>query len=176
MGDVRPDALSPAHAALGERLSARFGERVASEPPCRGQWIVAVAPAELLAVLAFARDELGLGHLSDVTAVDHLERVPRFDVVYQLAAPQLGVRLTVKTRVAPGEAVPSVTELWAGANYPEREVYDLFGIPFEGHPHLARILLPDEFEGHPLRRDFPLGEVEVDFDIPHRKRFSHAPN
>ena len=127
-------------------------------------------------VLGLLRDhaDLAFSMLADVTAVDRLPREPRFDVVYHLHAFALPLRLRLKVPLALDQTIPSVTGLWSGANFSEREVFDLFGIVFEGHPNLERILLPDDYVGFPLRRDHPLGEIEVDFDLPHRKRFGHA--
>jgi len=94
--------------------------------------------------------------LSDVCAVDYLPRVPRFEVVYHLYSVAKNHRLRVKV-ICDGASpsVPSVTALWESANWMEREVWDLYGIRFDGHPDLRRILLYDEFEGHPLRKDYP---------------------
>lgn len=176
MGDVKPDALSEALSGVQAALAARFGESVTFGEPFRGQLSVVCATGDLLAVLGFLKTEptLAFAQALDVTAVDHLERSPRFDVVYSLVSLTLGARLWVKVRVDAGQAVPSATGLYSGVNYGEREVYDMFGIPFAGHPNLIRLVLPDDFEGHPLRRDFPIGNIPVDFDLPYRKRFSHA--
>ncbi|GEM_PF-536951 len=94
---------------------------------------------------------------SDVTAVDFLpHREPRFDVVYHLVSPHRRARVRLKVRVARDQAVPSVTPVWAGAGWMEREVFDLFGIVFEGHGDLRRLMMPDDWEGHPLRKDYPV--------------------
>ncbi len=170
------DDLTSGLVATRDQLAARYGDRVVFSDPHRGELTATVAAGDLLEVLAWLRDtpELGYRQLSDVTAVDRLPAEPRFEVVYHLLALATGSRLRLKIRVAEREAAPSVTGLWRGANYMEREVFDLFGIPFAGHPNLERILTPDDYSGHPLRRDFPLGSEPVAFDIPHRKRFSDA--
>jgi NADH-quinone oxidoreductase subunit C len=94
---------------------------------------------------------------SDVTAADFFPlRHPRFDLVYHLVAPERRRRVRLKVQVGEGEAVPSVTGIWPGAGWPEREVYDLFGIVFEGHSDLRRLLMPDDWNGHPLRKDYPV--------------------
>jgi NADH-quinone oxidoreductase subunit C len=94
---------------------------------------------------------------SDVTAVDfHPDRVPRFDVVYHLVAPHRRTRVRLKVRVGADEPVASITGIWPGAGWPEREVYDLFGIVFEGHTDLRRLMMPEDWEGHPLRKDYPV--------------------
>ena len=120
-----------------------------------------VVPAQsLLCVLQALRDQYGFDMLVDVTAVDYLEyadATDRFGVVYLLLNMATGERLIVKTFVNPPQpALPSVTGLWTGADWMEREVFDMFGIEFTGHPDLRRILLPEEFTAFPLRKDYPL--------------------
>ncbi|MBI2298927.1 MAG: NADH-quinone oxidoreductase subunit C [Armatimonadetes bacterium] len=168
--------LSPALEAAQERLAARFGERVEALPAFRGELTIVAQPADVLELLTFLRDDPELDYrlLADVTAVDRQPADPRFEVVYHLFSLSAGARLRIRVPVAETRPVPSVTGLWSGANFMEREVFDMFGIAFQGHPNLQRILTPDEFEGHPLRRDFPIGSIPVTFDIPHRKRFSDA--
>ncbi len=170
------DTLSEALQRTREQLAARFGEQITFAEPFRGELTALVPLDAVTAVLTWLRDEPELAYrlLSDVTAVDRLPREPRFDLVYHVFSLSLGARLRVKAAVAEGQAAPTVTGVWSGANFMEREVYDLFGIPFAGHPNLARILTPEGFTGHPLRRDYALGNEPVDFDIPHRKRFSDA--
>jgi NADH-quinone oxidoreductase subunit C len=104
-------------------------------------------------------DQVGLNLLSDVTAVDmlRLREAPRFDVVVMLYSLRNRVRLRQKAGIDDGQTVPSLVPLWNGANWLEREVFDMFGIVFEGHPNLRRMLLPDDWdEGFPLRKDYPL--------------------
>src|SRR5207248_4851712 len=100
--------------------------------------------------------DLGYNYLSDLTAVDWLDRRPRFDVVYHLLSLTDFVRFRLKLQTDEGEAVPTVTPLWGAANWAEREVWDLFGIEFAGHPDLRRILMPEDWEGYPLRKDYPV--------------------
>jgi len=169
--------LSETLAQVQAALAAQFGERVSFQEPFRGDLTAVCGPETILDLLAALRAEpLGFGLLSDVTAVDRLPAVPRFEVVYHLLALATGARIRVKVKVGDAQPVPSITSLWSGANYMEREVFDMFGIPFSGHPNLERILTADGLEGHPLRRDFPIGGEPVAFDIPHRKRFSDATN
>jgi NADH-quinone oxidoreductase subunit C len=104
-------------------------------------------------------DQVGLNLLSDITAVDmlRLREAPRFDVVVMLYSLRNRVRLRLKAGIDDGQTVPSLVPLWNGANWLEREVFDMFGIVFEGHPNLRRMLLPDDWdEGFPLRKDYPL--------------------
>jgi NADH-quinone oxidoreductase subunit C len=125
----------------------------------RGQAVVVVPRAALLDVLRDLRDDptTRFDRLVDVTAVDYLGRVPRFEVVYQLHSLVHRHRLRVKVAVPEDDAsIPTVSGLWSAALWAEREVFDLFGIGFEGHPDLRRILLYPEFEGHPLRKDYEL--------------------
>lgn len=120
-----------------------------------------VVPAERLAeVLTLLKSEAGYDFLSEITAVDYLEypdAEDRFGVVYVLVNTHNGSRLIVKTFVNdPDPELPTMVPLWRSANWLEREVFDMFGIRFSGHPDLRRVLLPDEFTAHPLRKDYPL--------------------
>ncbi len=135
-----------------------------------GDWTVIVATPRLLDVARYLRDASGarFDYCSDVTAVDWLTRAgERFDVVYCLYSTTLRMRVRMKTRVADGDAVPSVSGVWAAANWLEREVWDMFGIRFAGHPDLRRILMPQEWQGHPQRKDYPLeGPGELMLESP----------
>lgn len=133
-----------------------------------------VRPAELPGVVAALRAE-GFDFLVDLFGYDTPERPDRFDVVYLLHRMSDGARTRLKVQVADGEAVPSITGLYPNADWYEREVYDLYGVPFDGHPDLRRILLPDDWIGHPLRRDHPLGGEVVDYGLPGERRHTIAP-
>lgn len=126
----------------------------------RGQNRVVVPCESLHAVLAALKNRLGFDLLVDVTCVDYLEyrgARDRFGLVYLLANTRTNERITVRTFVNdPEPTVPSVVDLWEGANWLEREVWDLFGVRFAGHPDLRRIVLPEPFAAHPLRKDYPL--------------------
>ncbi len=144
---------------LLDKLKQRFGADILAADSAHGQETITVARERAPDVMRALRDEadFGFNFLADLTAVDWLERAPRFEVVYHLRALGRGARLRVK--VAAGEPdpwVPSVASLWRAADWLERECYDMFGIRFEGHPDLRRILLYDSFEGHPLRKDYPV--------------------
>jgi NADH-quinone oxidoreductase subunit C len=123
-----------------------------------GDWSLIVSGPRLREVGAHLRD--GDGALfdlcSDVTATDWPPRAERFDVIYSLYSTRFRHRVRLKVRVPEGNAVPSVSAVWPAANWLEREVFDLFGIRFDGHPDLRRILMPDEWQGHPQRKDYPL--------------------
>jgi len=127
----------------------------------RGQAVVVAETDVAVEALRVLRDdpELRFDLLADLTAVDYLGRSPRFEVVYQLQSIALHHPLRVKVPVdGPAPVVPSVSGLWNSALWAEREVYDMFGIRFDGHPDLRRILMYPEFEGHPLRKDYPLNQ------------------
>lgn len=145
-------------------LKQRLGELVSdanlSWSEFRAQHRVVVPRQAMWRVMQALRDSLGFDFLSDITCVDYLnyrDAEDRFGLVYLLVNYTTGWRLTVRVFVnEPDLAVPSVVPLWPGAEWLEREVYDMFGIRFEGHPDLRRILLPEEFAAHPLRKDYPL--------------------
>ena len=143
-----------------QRLRAQCGEALREVKVWRHETTILLAPADLVRVCRSLKDDadLAFDFLSSVTGVDRLnlpDRTPRFELVYHLYSIPHKRRLRLKVRVDEGEAVPSVTEVWETANWHEREVFDLFGVPFAGHPDLRRILMPDDWEGHPLRKDYP---------------------
>lgn len=121
-------------------------------------------PVGQLAIAAAAAKDNGYEMLVDLTSVDYLDRDPRFEVVVNLVSISSGTRLRLLAGV-PGSdpTVPSLTSVYPGADFYEREVYDLMGIVFDGHPDLTRIMLPDEWVGHPLRKDYSVGAVPVQF-------------
>lgn len=148
------------HPAVRE-LRAQFGEVVVDVIRFRNETTIHVRPDYLRQVCDFLRthDELSFKMLTDLTAVDmlRLRTSPRFDVVVLIYSIKNRVRLRIKAGVDDGQPVPSVVPVWNGANWLEREAYDMFGIVFEGHPNLRRMLLPDDWdEGFPLRKDYPL--------------------
>jgi NADH-quinone oxidoreductase subunit C len=158
-----PSDLTPPGfvAALGSALPAAI-ERISYWV---GDWTVVVPAAELLAAARYLRDgEAGrFDFCSDVTAVDWPDRPDRFDIVYSLYSTVLKHRLRLKVRTS-GE-VPTVSSIWPAANWLEREVFDMFGVRFAGHPDLRRILMPDDWQGHPQRKDYPLegpGELLIE--------------
>ncbi|HUQ17601.1 MAG TPA: NADH-quinone oxidoreductase subunit C [Candidatus Saccharimonadales bacterium] len=117
----------------------------------------------------------GFDYLVDLFAYDTPERQERFDVVYLLHRMSDGARTRLKVQVADGDPVPTITDLYPNADWYEREVFDLYGVPFTGHPDLRRILLPDDWIGHPLRRDHPLGGEVVDYGLRAERRDTVAP-
>ena len=120
-----------------------------------GDWTVIVPVNRLLDVARHLRS-VGFDFCSDVTASDWPQRPQRFDVIYALYSIRNRQRIRVKVRAAENEPVPSVTGIWPAANWLEREVYDLFGVAFTGHPDLRRILMPEDWQGYPQRKDYPL--------------------
>lgn len=132
-----------------------------------GELTLIVAPADIVRVLTFLRDDpqTQFINLVDICGVDYPERAERFEVVYHLLSPRQNQRIRIKVRTGVDTPVPSVTGVFAGADWFEREAYDFYGILFTGHPDLRRILTDYGFEGYPLRKDFPLtGFVEVHYD------------
>lgn len=123
----------------------------------RGDLVLWTRPERLVALCRFLKEKRQFTRLVAVTCIDRYPAEPRFEVVYLLHSIPNNERLRVKTAVSSAEAVlPSVCGVWRGANWYEREVYDMFGVRFEGHPDLRRILMPDYWQGHPLRKDFPV--------------------
>jgi len=148
------------------RLTGAFGGRILETHDYRGDHSATVDRSAVLDVLEFCRDDPALRFdvLMDLTAVDYLkypgrEFGPRFEVVYHLYSLPCNHRVRLQVRVEEDEAhVPSAVGLWPIANWFEREVWDMFGIRFDGHPDLRRLLMYEEFEGHPLRKDYPVNK------------------
>jgi NADH-quinone oxidoreductase subunit C len=131
--------------------------------PADGIPTVRVPLSELIPAIEQARGTLDHGRFVDLTAVDRLSREDRFELVYLFYSLEQKSWLRLKTRT--DREAPSITSIVPGANWYEREVFDLFGIEFQGHPDLRRIMLPDDWQGHPLRRTEPLGSEPVDFTV-----------
>ena len=158
---------------LGEALGAKVLERKLAY----GELTLEVRAADVVEVLTFLRDnsQCQFKNFIDVAGVDYPNRVDRFEVVYHLLSPYLNHRIRVKVATNEDRPVPSITGVFPGADWFEREAYDLYGILFTGHPDLRRILTDYGFEGHPLRKDFPLtGFVEVHYDE-ERKQVVYEP-
>ena len=157
------DALDQLAAYLGDRL----GAKLLSAELELGELTLTVARADIPEIVQVLRDDsrCRFGCLIDICGVDYPEREERFDVVYHFLSPWLNQRIRVRTKTDAGAPVPSIIGLFPGADWYEREAYDLYGILFSGHPDLRRLLTDYGFQGHPLRKDFPLtGFVELRYD------------
>lgn len=141
-----------------EKLQGKFAASVVEVKDDRGDWIVTVKKEDIVAVLDFLKKECAFTMLTDVTAIDYLGKAgDRFVVVYQLTSVAHKDRIRIKATVAESDCcIESATQVFASANWLEREVYDLFGITFDKHPDLRRILMTPDWVGHPLRKDYPL--------------------
>ncbi len=162
---------------FGTIISGALPAEITNVEIIRDQLVLWTRFDSVVPVLTFLRDDPGCQFkmLVDLTAVDYPERPERFEVVYNLLSLKHNRRVRLKLAVADGVPVPSVSEIFGAANWYEREVWDMFGIAFTGHPDMRRILTDYEFEGHPLRKDFPLtGYVEVRYDD-EQKRVVYEP-
>jgi NADH-quinone oxidoreductase subunit C len=172
MGDE--SNLSPL-AALGERVAGLLGDRIIEQSLAHGELTVRLHRETIADAAQLLRDAEGFISIIDVCGVDFPERDERFEVVYHLLSPTLNLRIRLKLRTDDEVLVPSITPLFPGAQWFEREAYDLYGIHFVNHPDLRRILTDYGFDGHPLRKDFPTtGYVEVRYDE-ERKRVVYEP-
>jgi NADH-quinone oxidoreductase subunit C len=152
---------------LGALIAQEVGADVLAWEVVQDELVMTLERASIARVLAYLRDSeaLQFSQLMDVCGVDYLGRTPRFDIVYHLLSLVHNTRIRLKIQVEEGVPVPSACGIYSSANWWEREVFDLYGIPFEDHPDLRRILTDYGFEGYPMRKDFPLtGYVEVRYD------------
>lgn len=157
---------------LGEHIQSSQAEAVESWHVAFGQLTVNTRRDAIVGLMRFLRDDsqCRFVNFTDVSGVDYPERTERFEVVYHLLSPTQNVRIRVKLLTDDSSPVPSVTDIYPGAEWFEREAYDLYGILFSGHPDLRRILTDYGFDGHPMRKDFPLtGFVEVKYDEERRR-------
>ena len=144
---------------LIDLVKRKFSESVLQSHSRLGNDTVVIASEKVAEVIAFLRDDPGakMNFLRDITAVDYMHRAPRFDVVYILYSMEHKHMLTVRTGLGESDiSVPSISHLYGTAGWLEREVYDMYGVDFKGHPDLRRVLLYEEFEGHPLRKDYAI--------------------
>jgi len=165
------------NATVIERVRAALPQAIEKTTEYRGDVSIYVARDAIVDVARFLRDDPALSYnfLDNLCGVDYLGRTPRFEVVYHLLSFKNRHRICIKVGANEGEAVPTLTGLWATANWQERETYDLLGISFAGHPSLQRILMPEDWEGHPLRKDVPLGGEEVAFTFNQDQIYAHKP-
>ena len=162
---------------LAAHLTGKFGDKIAKSEIAYGELTVTVAGEDIVDVVTFLRDDTACQFVSfvDVCGADYPSRAKRFDVVYHLLSPKKNVRIRVKVMTDEDTPVPSITGVYPGADWFEREAYDLYGVLFTGHPDMRRLLTDYGFEGYPLRKDFPLtGFVEVRYDD-EQKRVVYEP-
>jgi NADH-quinone oxidoreductase subunit C len=165
--------------SVTEKLKAHFADTVQEVVEAHGELTVVVSRAQIVEICRFLKDEAELRFdlLMDMAGVDYLGREPRFEVVYHLYSVPHNRRLRLKVRVPESDlVVPSVCSVWSTANWHEREAFDMLGIEFANHPDLRRIYMPDDYPGHPLRKDFPI--LGPDVEVPPRDdvhRLNQAP-
>ena len=162
---------------LGETIAGALPGSITGHAVANGELTIHAAARDIVKVATFLRDDERCQFLSllDVTAIDWPARERRFDIVYHLLSPKLNLRIRVKLEVDEKTPVASIIDVFPGANWFERETYDLYGVVFTGHPDMRRLLTDYGFEGHPLRKDFPLtGFVEVRYDD-EQKRVVYEP-
>jgi NADH-quinone oxidoreductase subunit C len=152
---------TPLNNELVGRVRAKFATALLEAIEDRKQAILSVECGRLAEVAQYLRDEEKFDLLSDLTALDWPKREKRFDVVLNLYSLAKNERLRVKAKAGDGDEVPSVAGVWPTANWLEREAFDMFGILFAGHPNLTRILLPDDWQGYPLRKDYDIIEQDT---------------
>jgi len=163
--------------SIGEKALAALPGAVIEARHAFGELTLIAEPQRILDVLKYLRDDPGclFVNFTDVSGVDYPAREKRFDVVYQLLSPKQNQRVRVKVSTDEATPIPSATSLFPGANWFERETYDLYGVVFDGHPDLRRLLTDYGFDGHPLRKDFPMtGFTEVRYDD-QEKRVRYEP-
>jgi len=160
-------AMSEALSSLGEKIVAGLGGAATGYSVAFDQLTVTVQAEKIVDVVTYLRDDPACRFISftDITAVDYPEREKRFDVVFHLLSPTLNMRVRLRAEVGEMSTVPSIIEVFPGADWFERETYDLYGVIFTGHPDMRRLLTDYGFDGHPLRKDFPTtGFLEVRYD------------
>ena len=167
--------INPALTTLQSNITELLGDRQTSSAFINDELVITVPRDAIVSVLMSLRDKSGFETIMDITAVDFPERAERFEVVYNLLSMSKNLRARIKLSTDEQKAVPSVVSVYPASNWFEREVYDLYGVMFSGHPDLRRIMTDYGFEGHPLRKDFPLtGYVEVRYDD-EQKRVIYEP-
>lgn len=159
--------MTEALAALGEHIRSALPGKVSAAAVAFGELTIEAEASAIVEVITFLRDDSKCQFINfvDICGADYPAREKRFDVVYHLLSPRLNQRIRIKAQTDEMTPVPSLVDVFPAANWFEREAYDFYGILFTGHPDLRRILTDYGFEGHPLRKDFPLtGFVEVRYD------------
>ncbi|GAB4358372.1 MAG: hypothetical protein OHK0021_02660 [Bryobacter sp.] len=164
--EAKPDPVMASEAwedPLTERLSAAFPNLHLSFGKFRDQAFLSVPAADLPALVTYLRDQEQYDYFADLTVVDYPAMPERFELVVHLYSFAHNQRLRVKTRLADGQSFPTLSGLFPAANWLEREAYDMFGVTFAGHPNLKRMLLPDDWQGHPLRKENSIIAMDNDW-------------
>jgi NADH-quinone oxidoreductase subunit C len=151
---VLPESLSTDNVAIG--LDSAFPEAIAGAKAAVDGTVIEIAAQWIVPVCRHLKNNAGFERLGAITGVDWWPREPRFEVVYFLHGIRINQRLRLVVRTNENQEIDSLTSVWRGANWYEREVFDLFGVRFRNHPALERIMMPADWEGHPLRRDYPV--------------------
>ena len=157
---ARP-APEPWNSELAKALQDHFGDVSIEALSYLGQNFFVLPPESLLTVGGYLKSECGFDMLTDLTAVDYPKREKRFEIIFQLYSFSRNERLRLKVSIGEAESVESVIPLWSTADWLEREVFDMFGVRFANHPNLKRILLPEEWQGYPLRKDYGILQQDV---------------
>lgn len=151
---------------ITEKIKEKFGVEIIEVSEFMGQVAISVKPGKIMDICRYLHDDpdLYMDYLADLCGVDYPDRKYRFEVVYNLFSIKHSHRIRIKALLQEKDPnIDSVVPVWAGANWHEREVYDMFGIVFNGHPDLRRILMPDDWEGYPLRKDYPLKGPDAEY-------------
>ncbi len=156
----KPPAVIPWESDLTGALKEQFGEGILEACSYLGQNFLVVKPEAVISIVEYLKWEAGFDYLVDITAVDWPKRAERFDLVYILYSFARNERIRIKTRIAVDDRPASVVRVHRTANWLEREVFDMFGIEFEGHPDLRRILMPEDWQGHPLLKDYTVRQQD----------------
>ena len=153
-GSVLPEVVAENSTAIA--ISQQFPDAIVDAKIETDGPVFYIDPKQIVAVCRFLKDSGGFNQLAGVTGVDWWPRTPRFEVVYFLHCYEHNTRVRMIVRLAENQEADSVTSVWRGANWYEREVFDLFGVTFRNHPNLERIMMPADWEGYPLRKDYPV--------------------
>jgi NADH-quinone oxidoreductase subunit C len=154
-------AAVPWESELAASLKQHFDEGIRETSTYLGQNFIVAVPDAVVRIIEYLKLEADFDYLVDITAVDWPQRAERFDIVYILYSFRRNERIRIKVTVREGYRPATTTAVHPAANWLEREVFDMFGIEFEGHPDLRRILMPDEWQGHPLRKDYPVRQQDL---------------
>lgn len=154
--------LTEQQAEAADKICARFGDAVTNRSEFRGDVALTIGREAILEVLRYARDAAGFDMLNNLSTVDHFGSEPRYEVVYNLVQAERGVNLTLRVPLHEGEEIASAVPVYRGANWLEREAWDLMGIVFADHPDLRRIMMWEGYPYHPLRKDFPVQGVPTE--------------